>query len=289
MGLTLTVFTPTYNRLSLLKRCHESLLSQTRQDFCWLIVDDGSTDGTGEEVQRWRQDSPFPIEYMWQENGGKMRAHNTGVKHTETPLFVCLDSDDYFTKAAVNDILCKWSEAGGDPKCGGIVAHKGSDEKRPLYGEDFPSIEKSTLSNLYNKGFHGETTLVYRTDLLKKHPFPEIKGEKYVPEDYVYDQIDREAYLAVLPEILTVCELIGEGYTDRVEELRRENPTGWYLYYVNRARFTGNSLLRLKYLSHCLRFSKAADPYTVSREGLPWHLKLLGLPGAICLTIMRKL
>ena len=44
--MTITVFTPTFNRATLLPRLYESLVNQTFLDFEWLIVDDGSTDDT---------------------------------------------------------------------------------------------------------------------------------------------------------------------------------------------------------------------------------------------------
>ena len=43
---TVTVLTPTYNRIGLLPRLYQSLLEQENKDLCWLIVDDGSVDGT---------------------------------------------------------------------------------------------------------------------------------------------------------------------------------------------------------------------------------------------------
>ena len=49
--MTLTVFTPTYNRASMLPRLYESLRSQTCYDFEWLIIDDGSVDDTAGVVQ----------------------------------------------------------------------------------------------------------------------------------------------------------------------------------------------------------------------------------------------
>ena len=49
-----TVFTPTYNRAHTLSRLYESIRQQTVRDFEWVIVDDGSTDGTAELVQRWQ-------------------------------------------------------------------------------------------------------------------------------------------------------------------------------------------------------------------------------------------
>ncbi len=289
MEIELTVFTPTYNRITLLKRVYESLCRQSCGDFIWLVGDDGSTDGTQEQVAQWAGEGRLRIRYFRQENGGKMRAHNRGVKECDTPLFVCLDSDDYFTKTAVDDILNTWKEIRSDARYAGIIAHKGSDELHPLYDARFPDHEDTTLSGLYRKGFEGETTLVFRTGLLQKNLFPEIPGEKYVPEDYVYDRIDRNHVFRVLPKILTVCELVSSGYTDRVEALRRENPTGWLLYYGQRARRTPMSVLKIKYASHYLRFENFADRQYTRKASLPLWMRVCGAPGALILALKRKL
>lgn len=47
----LTIFTPTYNRKHTIGRTYDSLLRQTSKDFNWLIIDDGSIDGTKEWVE----------------------------------------------------------------------------------------------------------------------------------------------------------------------------------------------------------------------------------------------
>ena len=47
----LTVFTASLNRADCLRHCYESLRRQTCRDFIWLVVDDGSTDGTEELVK----------------------------------------------------------------------------------------------------------------------------------------------------------------------------------------------------------------------------------------------
>ena len=48
---TLTVFTPTYNRKHTIVRTYESLCRQSCADFDWLIIDDGSSDGTRKWVE----------------------------------------------------------------------------------------------------------------------------------------------------------------------------------------------------------------------------------------------
>ncbi|MCR5024940.1 MAG: glycosyltransferase family 2 protein [Lachnospiraceae bacterium] len=284
----LTVFTPAYNRADMLHTVYESLLSQTDSDFVWLVVDDGSSDDTWEVLNSFKREGKLEMELIRQENGGKMRAHNTGVKHAKTELFVCLDSDDRFTKNTVSDILKQWEKVSSDPRIAGIVAHKGRDEEHTLYDSVFPDVSEDTLSGLYRKGFSGETTLVYRTEVLMRYLFPEIPGEKYVPEDVVYDQIDREYRLSVLNRILTICVLTDEGLTDRAAELREKNPTGWYIYYVNRSRNTGLSLLKIKYISHYLRFYPVADRSIKRENKLPLLTSLIGIPGALILILMGK-
>ncbi len=285
---TLTVFTPAFNREHMLKGLYESLLAQESKDFIWLVVDDGSEDGTWDLLKSFEDQGRISMRLIRQENGGKMRAHNRGVLSADTELFVCLDSDDSFTKNAVSDILERWEKVRNNKHIAGIVANKGQAENKPLYGQYLPEVTEDTLSGLYLKGFKGETTLVYRTEILKQHLFPEIPGEKYVPEDVVYDMIDREYSLSVMNRVLTLCVLTDEGLTERAKELREKNPGGWYIYYVNRSKYTPPSLLKLKYLSHYLRFRPVVDKNLREKYSLPFLCALPGLPGAALLMLVGK-
>ena len=275
MSSELTVFTPAYNRADKLKRAYESLKRQTVRDFVWVIVDDGSTDDTEAVVKGFVEDGVVDIKYFRQKNGGKMRAHNRGTEEADSELFVCLDSDDYLTDRAVGSILEAWEGIRDNQAYAGIIAYKGEkaggsgaagepgraaeQDVLPIYGNYFPDNEDCSFRELYQKGFKGETTLVFRTELLKKNLFPDIGGEKYVPEDVVYDRIDEGHIFRIMPEVLTVCELVEEGYTDRVEELRREAPTGWFIYYYQRALSWPVSLIKYKFASHYLRFFPWVD------------------------------
>ena len=77
----ITILTPTFNRAHLLPRLFESLVHQTSFNFEWLVIDDGSTDETQDLfVEEAFMSAPFPIRYYKQENGGKHRALNAGVR-----------------------------------------------------------------------------------------------------------------------------------------------------------------------------------------------------------------
>jgi len=275
--MKLTVFTPTYNRRDLLPRVYESLCAQTCKDFTWLIVDDGSADNTEELVKGWQQENLLHIEYAYFENGGKMRAHNRGVELCRTELFLCLDSDDWLVPNAVSDIYECIPQI-EDEHVAGIVAHKGKSETEPLYDVDFPKEEYSTLFGLYLKGFKGETTLLFKTAVLREYPFPEIPGEKYVPEDYIYDKIDSVYTLFILPKIITVCELVAAGYTDSVRALRRNNPRAWYLYYEQRACIAPFSLLKFKLLGFYILYAKRCREPLMKKGSVSPLCVLAGYP-----------
>ena len=290
--MRLTVFTPTYNRRELLTRVYESLKKQTVKTFEWLIVDDGSDDDTRECVNNWIQEDIITIRYHYQQNGGKMRAHNVGAMLALTPLFVCLDSDDYFVETAVEDLIKAWDDACAavpdESKLAGIVAHKGTSATEILGGCDFPIEGQTTLFGLYRRGFKGETTLLFKTDVIRAFPFPEIEGEKYVPEDYIYDKIDKMYCLYVLPKIITVCEIVDNGYTDSLKALKDNNKTAWYMYYEQRARITPFSVLKWKYLGYYVIYAGRIGKNPFKGTTIPKIYILSGYLGAAMLKLTGK-
>jgi len=83
---TVTILTPTYNRKELLSKLYESLQLQKDKDFEWLIIDDGSTDGTSEVINQFISNADFSIRYELKENGGKHTALNYAYQFIESPL-----------------------------------------------------------------------------------------------------------------------------------------------------------------------------------------------------------
>lgn len=94
MQHTFTVFTPTYNRANLLVRVYESLKKQTFKDFEWLIISDGSNDGTSELVKSWIDEKIIDIKYYWQENNGKPSVLKKAFEMFESDYLVDIDDDD---------------------------------------------------------------------------------------------------------------------------------------------------------------------------------------------------
>src|SRR3972149_8313204 len=89
-----SVITPTFNRSDFITFSIESVLRQTCPDFEMIIVDDGSTDGTGEIVNKYLHDER--IRYYWQENLGQSTARNKGINLSSGEYICFLDSDDIY-------------------------------------------------------------------------------------------------------------------------------------------------------------------------------------------------
>lgn len=164
--MTLTVFTPAYNRAHTLPRTYESLCRQNCKDFIWLIIDDGSTDNTAELVRDWQsRDNGFEIQYIYKENGGMHTAHNVAYANIHTELNTCIDSDDMLAEGAVKKILDKWAEV-RKRNYAGIVGLD-ADLQGNLIGKSFPDgMAETTLSGYYAAGGAGDKKLVYRTDII---------------------------------------------------------------------------------------------------------------------------
>jgi len=91
-----TVVMPTYNRRALLEASIDSVLSQTLDDFELLIVDDASTDGTGEVLAtRARADRRIRVTRM-PVNGGCGAARNVAMSQARGRYLAFLDDDDLF-------------------------------------------------------------------------------------------------------------------------------------------------------------------------------------------------
>ena len=155
---TLTIFTPTYNRAYILPNLYQSLCKEPTEDFIWLIIDDGSSDNTQEVVEKWQRENKIEIIYHKQTNGGKMRAHNVATRLCCTPLFFCIDSDDQIIEGTVKKIIETHQGLQDDKFLCGIIAKKLIINRQT--SQNLPNLKRSTLHDIYQTGFTGDTSLV---------------------------------------------------------------------------------------------------------------------------------
>ena len=176
----ITVFTPTFNRGYIIETLYRSLCRQTNKDFEWLVVDDGSTDNTQELIQSFVKEALIEIRYIKQPNGGKHRALNRGVKAAIGELFFIVDSDDYLADNALEQIAKHYDDIRDDASFAGVCGIRAFFSGKRIGGDcDFGILDCSSLDFRYKYHYKGDMAEVFKTEILRQYPFPEIEGEKF--------------------------------------------------------------------------------------------------------------
>ena len=236
-----TVFTPTFNRKELLEKLYKSLQKQTFKDFEWLIVDDGSTDGTKEKVEEFLSEKKLEIKYYFKENGGKQRAYNFATEKANGELFICLDSDDEYVENGLEIILKYWKKYEKNSDIAGM-GYLSTYPNREIIGSSFPEKEMiSTQFEIYNKyGVKGDKGLMFRTEIIKKYKFPVFEDEKFITEAVVYNRICEKYKMVYVNEKIEIKEYQEDGLTAKYNNLLLRNPKGQALYHneINSQKLT---------------------------------------------------
>lgn len=291
----LTVFTPTYNRAHTLPRLFNSLKSQTCFDFEWLVIDDGSTDSTPTLFDEWENDNHgFKIRYIKVENGGKNRAINIGLERAMGRYFMILDSDDMLTTDCVEFICKKMPEVENEVSFIGISGKKAdylSGRPIGINNDSFSEDGYTDCNNLERKkfGLNRDMAEVFFTDKLKKYEFRVWKGEKFTPEEVVWNQIAIDGYkLRWYNKITYLCEYQQGGLSDSTWRLLRDNPMGYAMMWNHRLLYY-NSLKEkvnavMQYHVCCILANEWKEVFNC-RSGL---LSFILLPFSTLLAARRK-
>lgn len=230
--MIITVFTPTYNRAHLLPRLYESLKAQTCKDFEWLIVDDGSTDRTELVVKDFIADNKIPIHYFKQENGGKHRAINHGVKEAQGELFFIVDSDDKLPPNSIKKTTFYYKQIKNDSRFAGISGLRFYFDGHQVGGDQpFDIIDCNMLDIRYHYHFKGDMAEVLRTDVMREFPFPEHHGERFCPEALVWNRISQKYIIRYFHENIYDCEYQPDGLTSKIIRIRMESPVASVMHY----------------------------------------------------------
>ena len=271
--MLITVFTPAYNRAHLLPRLYESLCKQTFYDFEWVIVDDGSEDNTEEIVKSQFINQMFSIRYIKQVNGGKHRAINSGVKEAKGELFFIADSDDILPTDAL-EIVAKQYEAIKNDKSFAGVAGLDATFEGMVIGSGLPQdvIEDTSINLRCKMGVTGDMKEVFRTDVLREFPFPEIEGEKFCPEALVWNRIATKYKLRFFNQIIYLAEYQEDGITSGITKARMNSPVASMMTYAEMTRYDIPLKQKIKAAINYWRFRLCAHDSKKVGIACYWHL-----------------
>lgn len=106
----ISVIVPVYNVEKYLPRCIESILAQTHADWELILVDDGSTDGSGEICDRYAS-ADSRVKAIHTRNRGVSSARNRGLDEARGEWVSFVDSDDYVAPEYLSDMKAKADDA----------------------------------------------------------------------------------------------------------------------------------------------------------------------------------
>lgn len=172
----ISIIVPVYNTREYLERCVKSLQAQTLREIEIILVDDGSTDGSGELCDSFGE-SDARIRVFHKENGGSSSARNLGILRARGEYLGFVDSDDYVDAdmyERLYDAICTY---------GVKAAQIGRDEIDPE-GRRLPDIcippdsvelirpEKFMEELLMHRGDCSFCTKLIRRELFRDKLFP---------------------------------------------------------------------------------------------------------------------
>ncbi|NEB74994.1 glycosyltransferase, partial [Streptomyces sp. SID14478] len=141
----LTVVVPLYNVEDYLGACLESLSAQTMPDLEVVMVDDGSTDGSGALAREFAAgDARFRL--VEQDNAGLGAARNTGVRHATGTYLAFVDSDDVIPEDAYELMLDTVEASGSDFVTGNVFRLRadGTTDQSPMFRKAMATTRGAT-------------------------------------------------------------------------------------------------------------------------------------------------
>ncbi len=129
---TVDVIIPAFNAQKHLAAALDSVLAQTFEDWRILLVNDGSTDATGEIAARYQQRLQGKMQVITQANAGLPAARNAAIRHASAEFLAILDSDDVWLPCRLSESLSAFE---GRPQVGlsyGLVTRI-DEQDRPLF------------------------------------------------------------------------------------------------------------------------------------------------------------
>jgi len=159
-----SVVMPTYNRVALLPQSIESILNQTYTNFEFIIVDDGSTDGSNALLQTYAQSDPRIKILTNTKNRGISYSRNRGTDAAKGKYIAIMDSDDYSEPERLKKSV-DYLEKNDDVIALNALYHE-TGKPASWQNNWVPPLRFDIIFHLKN---YFSNIAVFRTDFVRKH------------------------------------------------------------------------------------------------------------------------
>ncbi len=197
--MRISVIVPVYNVSAYLGRCMRSLLAQTFQDREILLVDDGSTDGSGPLCDMWAREPG--VRAIHRANGGLGMARNSGLEAARGEYALFLDPDDYFGPRLLENLADAAERCGADLAVGAftMVGPDGRERPRALPAErvfrtpaELEELLLGTVGALPEEPLDSRYGLsacarLYRMEVIRRGGVRFVSERELISEDLIFN------------------------------------------------------------------------------------------------------
>ena len=206
----ISIIVPIYNAERFIKKCIDSLLNQTKQELEFILINDGSTDNTESIIKKYTDKR---IKYFKNKNQGIGKTRNFGISKAKGKYLMFIDSDDYITENACEELYLKAKTSKAD-----IVVcdfYKVYDNKKQEEIK-LPSFKTTSLKD--NPNILIDINLapwnkLYKTSLIKENNIKFVEGIKYEDAPFVAEALDKSNKIAKLDKCLNYYVIHGNSET----------------------------------------------------------------------------
>ncbi len=173
------ILTSSWNRCKYLESLYQSLLDQSYKNIYWIVVDDGSNDGTKEFMEKVLCEGLIKITYArFNRRVGKCRADNLMMDIANTDYVLWCDSDDYLKSHSIEKLLNEWNKIPEELEEKYLaVIGMCSDVYGNIQSSNSDSFRKirctwGELDKVY--GMNGDMCILFKRKRIGQHRFPEV-------------------------------------------------------------------------------------------------------------------
>lgn len=210
MGCIVSVIIPIYNSEESIDRCVSSAINQTLNNIEIILVNDGSTDNSGEICDRLAQ-KDSRIKVIHKKNGGVSSARNAGLEAAEGSYVCFFDSDDYAEKNMIEALYKRITEEGADIcSCRSYF----NDSYSEMSPRPTVEIQNKKLSRVFPEYFekriisYSVWNSIYRLDIIRKYNIRFMDYKKVFSEDSLFNLM----YFSVITKLTYINEPLYRYY-----------------------------------------------------------------------------
>ncbi len=237
MEKLLSVIVPIYNSEQYLVRCVDSILHQQYQNIEIVLVDDGSTDRSGEICDEFVQKDARVITYH-NENRGSVAARNFGAGVAKGELLTFVDSDDWIEADMYYELMQQYKEYEADIISSGYIYDNG----KKLQGEN----------DLLPQGFYGREAILQK--VIPKMMYDAKYGRRAVTPSLCTKIIRKSLFLETMRNIDTQITYGDDAAIAYISIVKASGivfaGSAWYHYCVHgnslSTSYDINSLIKIK-------------------------------------------